>query len=98
MRNATIATSRTRAASEKPIAYRPLPAAWGDVEALHAVRAAKARAAEQGLDPSTLALEATTAPESTRPTTRDTAATGSRPAARGRRLIPRHHRRHLATV
>lgn len=59
MRNATIATSRTRATSDDLIDYRPLPAAWGDVESLRAVRAAKARAAEHGLDPSTLEIAAT---------------------------------------
>lgn len=58
MRNATIATSRTRATTD-PIDYRPLPAVWGDVESLRAVRAAKARAADRGLDPSTLEVSAT---------------------------------------
>ncbi|MFC7374829.1 hypothetical protein ACFQS2_09680 [Brachybacterium sp. GCM10030267] len=46
MKNATIATSRTRAADHEFIEYRPLPAAWGDLEALRSVRAAKARAGE----------------------------------------------------
>ncbi len=54
MKNATIATSRTRASADHVIAYRPLPEAWGDVESLRAVRARRARAAAQGLDPSTL--------------------------------------------
>lgn len=54
MRNATIATSRTRAAADHLIDHRPLPAAWGDVEAFHELRAAKARAAERGHDPSAL--------------------------------------------
>lgn len=54
MRNATIATSRTRAAADELISYRPLPAAWGDVESLQAVRATRRRAAERGLDPSTV--------------------------------------------
>ncbi|MGP9843821.1 hypothetical protein [Brachybacterium sp. 107] len=58
MRNATIATSRTRATADHLIDYRPLPAAWGDVEALHELRAAKALAAERGLDPSTLEIAA----------------------------------------
>lgn len=44
-RNASIATSRTRAIDRPAIAYRPLPAAWGDVEELRRVRAAR-RAAE----------------------------------------------------
>lgn len=57
MRNATIATSRTRATTDL-IDYRPLPAAWGDVESLRAVRAAKARAADRGLDTSTLEVSA----------------------------------------
>lgn len=60
MRNATIATSRTRATTDL-IDYRPLPAAWGDVESLRAVRATKARAADRGLDPSTLEIAATDA-------------------------------------
>ena len=58
MKNATIATSRTRATSDHLIAYRPLPSAWGDVDALHAVRERRALAAAQGLDPSTLELPA----------------------------------------
>ena len=57
MKNATIATSRTRATTDDLIDYRPLPAAWGDVEALHAVRAARAGAAERGLDPTTVEIE-----------------------------------------
>lgn len=67
MKNATIATSRTRATSARPIEYRPLPRAWGDVDALHAVRERRAFAATQGLDPSTLELPALLA------TTRDSA-------------------------
>ena len=58
MKNATIATSRTRATSDHLIAYRPLPSAWGDVDALHAVRERRSLAASQGLDPSTLELPA----------------------------------------
>ena len=65
MKNATIATSRTRATTDDLIDYRPLPAAWGDVEALHAVRAARAGAAERGLDPTT--VEIAVVPETTRP-------------------------------
>lgn len=45
MKNATIATSRTRATDEQLIDYRPLPAEWGDLAALHAVRAERARGA-----------------------------------------------------
>lgn len=67
MKNATIATSRTRAASDRLIEYRPLPRSWGDVDALHAVRERRALAAAQGLDPSTLELPALLA------TTRDSA-------------------------
>lgn len=58
MRNATISTSRTRASTDHLIDYRPLPATWGDRDALRAVRAAKARAAGHGQDPSTLQLPA----------------------------------------
>ncbi|GAA4519206.1 hypothetical protein GCM10023160_02590 [Brachybacterium paraconglomeratum] len=59
MRNATIATSRTRVTAEDHlIDYRPLPAAWGDVASLQQVRAAKARAAARGQDPSTLVVTA----------------------------------------
>ncbi|MEO2098321.1 MAG: hypothetical protein ABGX90_14405 [Brachybacterium sp.] len=58
MKNATIATSRTRATSDHLIEYRPLPSVWGDVDALHAVRERRALAAAQGLDPSTLELPA----------------------------------------
>ncbi len=58
MRAATIATSRTRATADHLIDYRPLPAAWGDRTALQEVRTAKARAAERGLDPSTLEVAA----------------------------------------
>lgn len=54
MKNSTIATSRTRATETPLIDYRPLPAAWGDVEALRAVRAARSHAAQRGEDPSTL--------------------------------------------
>lgn len=64
MRNATIATSRTRAAAEGLIDYRPLRAAWGDREALRAVRAARSRATEHGRDPRTLQRPA--APENAR--------------------------------
>lgn len=49
MKNATIATSRTRATTDRLIDYRPLPAAWGDRDALRAVRAARARAARFSL-------------------------------------------------
>ncbi|WP_193103716.1 hypothetical protein [Brachybacterium sp. FME24] len=92
MKNATIATSRTRATSADLIEYRPLPETWGDVAALHALRAAKAGAAERGLDPST--LEFATAPEP--------AQAGSSQSARARRTpfsLPRrergtHRRRH----
>ena len=59
MRNATIATSRTRATADAPlIDYRPLPASFGDREGLRAVRAAKSRAARRREDPSTLQLPA----------------------------------------
>ena len=58
MRNATIATSRTRATADHLINYRPLPATWGDLESLQEVRAAKSRAAARGLDPSTLEITA----------------------------------------
>jgi hypothetical protein len=58
MKNATIATSRTRADSDHLISYRPLPSAWGDVETLHAVRAQRSRAADRGLDPSTFEARA----------------------------------------
>ncbi|QNN82409.1 hypothetical protein H3H54_15635 [Brachybacterium sp. Z12] len=56
MRNATISTSRTRATTDHLIDYRPLPESFGDRESLQALRAAKARAADRGLDPSTLEL------------------------------------------
>ncbi|MDN5685348.1 MAG: hypothetical protein L0G94_01515 [Brachybacterium sp.] len=65
MKNATIATSRTRATTENLIDYRPLPAAWGDVEALHAVRAARTEAAGSGHDASTVEIAA--ASETSRP-------------------------------
>lgn len=58
MRDATIATSRTRATTDHLIDYRPLPAEWGDVEALHALRARRSAAAARGLDTSTLQLPA----------------------------------------
>ncbi|WP_263311217.1 hypothetical protein [Brachybacterium atlanticum] len=83
MKNATIATSRTRAASDHLIAYRPLPSAWGDVDALHAVRERRALAAAQGLDPSTLELPALLA------TTRD--------SADGSAVAPRRAPAHRAT-
>lgn len=78
MRNATIATSRTRATTDRLIDYRPLPAAWGDRESLRALRTAKAQAALCGEDPSTLQL----------PTASE------HPAARPRRraLLPLLHR------
>ncbi|ASK65712.1 hypothetical protein CFK39_07525 [Brachybacterium avium] len=56
MRDATISTSRTRATSDHLIDYRPLPASYGDREALHSLRVAKVRATERGEDPSTLQL------------------------------------------
>ena len=89
MKNATIATSRTRATSDHLIAYRPLPRPWGDVDALHAVRERRALAAAQGLDPSTLELPALLA------TTRDSAegsavAPRRAPAHRAPRRAPAH--------
>ncbi|GAA1485141.1 hypothetical protein [Brachybacterium fresconis] len=65
MKNATIATSRTRATTENLIDYRPLSAAWGDVEALHAVRAARTEAAANGHDASTVEIAAVS--ETSRP-------------------------------
>ncbi|MGY5765183.1 hypothetical protein ACXET9_08280 [Brachybacterium sp. DNPG3] len=64
-----IATSRTaarrtaaapagRAASAAPIAYRPLPELWGDVESLRTIRALRAEAAARGIDPSLLEIDA----------------------------------------
>src|SRR5699024_4604367 len=78
MRNATIATSRTRATTDRLIDYRPLPAARGDRESLRALRTAKAQAGLGGEDPRTLQLPART----------------ERPAARRRRraLLPLLHR------
>lgn len=58
MRDATIATSRTRATADHLIDYRPLPARWGDVEALHALRVRRSEAAARGLDTNTLTLPA----------------------------------------
>jgi hypothetical protein len=58
MKNATIATSRTRATADHRIEYRPLPRAWGDVEGRRAVRARRASAAALGADPSTLEIPA----------------------------------------
>ncbi|WP_157975606.1 hypothetical protein [Brachybacterium sp. YJGR34] len=55
MRDATIATSRTRATTDL-IDYRPLPEEWGDLESLRALRATRTRAGARGLDPSTLEL------------------------------------------
>ena len=59
MNNATIATSRPRrGATPAPLDYRPLPAEWGDVESLRALRSLKAHVAEQGGDPSLVTLDA----------------------------------------
>ncbi|MGO1225381.1 MAG: hypothetical protein ACTMII_09745 [Brachybacterium sp.] len=67
MRNATISTSRTRATTEDHlIDYRPLPATWGELESLQQVRAAKARAAARGQDPSTFELAALPSPPESR--------------------------------
>ena len=88
MKNATIATSRTRATSENLIDYRPLPATWGDVEALHAVRAARAEAAESGRDASTVEIAA--ASETPRPA-RDRSRRGRTSSHRE----PGTHRRRL---
>lgn len=63
MRDATIATSRTRADRRPLIDYRPVPASWGDTEALHQLRLQKARAAELGEDPSLLQFRAVPAPQ-----------------------------------
>ncbi len=86
MRNATIATSRTRA-HRTPIAYRPLPAAYGDVAALQEVRATRRRAAEQGLDPSTVITvpgrAAAPAAQATATATRTHASRTRRTAHRG---------------
>ncbi|HEX7352602.1 hypothetical protein [Brachybacterium sp.] len=100
MRNATIATSRTRATTEHLIDYRPLPTAWGDRAALQEVRAAKARVAERGLDRSTLEIAAPSEQHSHSATTRrrrgDLFAALLRELGGHRR--PRHSRRHLATA
>lgn len=84
MRDATIATSRTRA-SDTPdlIDYRPAPQEWGDTEALHRLRIAKVRAAEQGLDPSVLEIVADPTAISRRPVHR---------SARPRTPVARHRR------
>ena len=76
MKNATIATSRTRTTPEILIDYRPLPAAWGDVEALRAVRTARTEAAGAGHDPSTIEIAA--GRETTRPDRSRNARTSSR--------------------
>lgn len=87
MRDATIATSRTRA-SDTPdlIDYRPAPQEWGDTEALYRLRAAKARAAEQGLDPSVLEI-------ATEPTAGSPCPVGR--SARRRIPVARHRRQPL---
>ena len=102
MRNATIATSRTRAATaDHLIDYRPLPTAWGDLASLRQVRAAKARAAERGLDPSVLEIAAPSAQSahfagaSHRRRQSLLASLLREPGARHR---PRHDRGHLATA
>lgn len=60
MKNATIATSRTRADSKQHfIDYRPIESAWGDAEALRALRTTKARrAAATGTDPELIEMSA----------------------------------------
>ena len=45
MKNATIATSRTRASSDTLLTYRPLQDEWGDADALRALRAHRTGAA-----------------------------------------------------
>ena len=87
MRDATIATSRTRA-SDTPdlIDYRPAPQEWGDTEALYRLRAAKARAAEQELDPSVLEI-------ATEPTAGSPCPVGR--SARRRMPVARHRRQPL---
>lgn len=76
MRNATISTSRTRAAADHLIDYRPLPHSFGDRASLRAVRVAKARAADRGLDPSTLELRTAPAQPSHRAPARRTGGRG----------------------
>lgn len=100
MRNATIATSRTRATTDQLIDYRPLPAEWGDLEALHALRAEKSRAAAHGLDASTLEIERVPAERSHR-TARPGRLRGCSPPLRRRHGAPRHRSHgggHLATA
>lgn len=90
MQNATIATSRTRATADHLIDYRPLPASWGDVDVLRAVRARRARAAAQGMDPSTVGFAPDSADAFARPTG------PARPAGSGRRAPRRRPQaRHL---
>lgn len=61
MRNAAIATSRTRhdttADDPRMIDYRPLPELWGDVESLRTIRAIRSRAAARGIDPTILQID-----------------------------------------
>ncbi|WP_122943776.1 hypothetical protein [Brachybacterium sp. EE-P12] len=84
MKNATIATSRTRADSDHLIPYRPRPATWGDVETLQAVRAQRSRAAGQGLDPSTLEARAGRRADRTHEAGRGPASQRTVPAGRHR--------------
>lgn len=84
MRDATIATSRTRASyTPDLIDYRPVREEWGDIEALHRLRIAKVHAAEQGLDPSVLEIAADPTAMSARAVRR---------AARPRTPVARHRR------
>lgn len=106
MRNATIATSRTRAATaDHLIDYRPLPTAWGDLASLRQVRAAKARAAkaraaERGLDPSVLEIAAPSAQSahSAGASHRRQGLLASLLREPGARHRPRQDRGHLATA
>ena len=97
MRDATIATSRTRATTDTPpIAYRPLPDAWGDADALRELRAAKAEvAARTGADPTTLempAVPAESAPSSGRAARAALDSEHARSLAPGRRAHRVPHR------
>ena len=101
MRNATIATSRTRAATaDHLIDYRPLPTAWGDLASLRQVHAAKARAAERGLDPSVLEIAAPSAQSahSAGASHRRQGLLASLLREPGARHRPRQDRGHLATA
>lgn len=91
MKNATIATSRTRASSDHLLTYRPLHDEWGDANALRALRALQTGTTGRRAE----AVFARRAEQAVEQAVEPTAAPARRPSSSGRHRsrsrVPAHH-------